>query len=190
MPWAQCGRARKEYATGANHMASAATPAPKPTSQDVRCVCPTAPGSTPASCGGADAGSSLSWRSSQLSLIEKFYGTRHAGSNLSFWMQEMENIRNHVYHFRAPLIYGQPHGGVPCGRFSDRLFFFILVSFLSFSDFKKFFQEKKFEKKIKMENQRKKLECKKFFEKKRKQGTFKRKKFCSGKILQKFFATK
>jgi len=47
------------------------------------------------------------------------------------------------------------------------------------------FGEKNLRKKFKMENQRKKLESRKFFEKNRKQGTFKRKKFCSGKILQK-----
>ena len=82
------------------------------------------------------------------------------------------------------LFYGQLYGGAPYGRFSDRSFFPILVSFLSFSDFKKFFQRKKFEKKktenfdeknfreknlrkkFKMENQRKKLESRKFFEKK------------------------
>ena len=43
------------------------------------------------------------------------------------------------------LFYGQPYGGAR--RFSDTSFFPILVSFLSFSDFKKFFQEKNFEKK-------------------------------------------
>ena len=40
------------------------------------------------------------------------------------------------------LFYGQPYGGAPYGQFSNRSFFPILVSFLSFSDFKKFFQEK------------------------------------------------
>ena len=93
------------------------------------------------------------------------------------------------------LIYGQPYGTPPYVDFPTIRFFPILVSFLSFSDFKKFFQENFFEKKqtenfdeknfreknlrkkFKMENQRKKLESRKFFEKKiRKQGTFKEKK--------------
>jgi len=49
---------------------------------------------------------------------------------------------------RVWLFYGQPYGGAPYGRFSDRSFFPILVSFLSFSDFKKKFKKKILRKKI------------------------------------------
>jgi len=48
---------------------------------------------------------------------------------------------------RVWLFYGQPYGGAPYGRFSDRSFFFYFSKFLSFSDLKKNFQEKFFEKK-------------------------------------------
>ena len=83
-----------------------------------------------------------------------------------------------------PLVYGQPYGGVPYGRFSDRSIFsyftkFFVVFWLQeiFST-KKFwekktenfdeknFREKNLRKKFKMENQRKKLESRNFFKKK------------------------
>jgi len=75
----------------------------------------------------------------------------------------------------APLIYGEPHGGFRAVDFPTVYFFPILVSFLSFFYFKKFFQRKKilrkkrqknFRENFEMENQRKKLESRKFFEKK------------------------
>ena len=102
------------------------------------------------------------------------------------------------------LFYDQPHGETPCGRFSDRSFFLILVSFLSFSDFSKNFQEKNFEKKktenfdeknfrekilrkkFKMENQRKNWRVEKFLKKKLgNRGTFKRKKILQWKNFAK-----
>jgi hypothetical protein len=35
----------------------------------------------------------------------------------------------HPRAWREPLVYGQPYGGVPCGRFSDRSFFFYFSKF-------------------------------------------------------------
>ena len=48
----------------------------------------------------------------------------------------------------GPLIYGQSYGGVRTVDFPTVRFFSILISFLLFSDFKKFFQEKIVRKKI------------------------------------------
>ena len=89
----------------------------------------------------------------------------------------MSKIRTRIKDLptrRVWLFYGQPYGGAPYGQFSNRSFFFpILVSFLSFSDFKKFFQEKIFEKKNSkffLEQKelfsRKKIESRKFFKEK------------------------
>jgi hypothetical protein len=47
---------------------------------------------------------------------------------------------------RVPLIYGQPYGRLPYGRFPDSFFFPFLEIFLSFSEknkFKQFFYESK-----------------------------------------------
>ena len=60
----------------------------------------------------------------------------------------------------AQLIYGQPHGGVPCGRSPDRFFFSIFSIFFVVFRFWKIFCKRKF-------GERKNFETKKKFQAKK-----------------------